>query len=164
MARKKKRVRVLKPGEALWGKVNLGEEDSFESLLAAYDWDDVDAEKLGSKNEERRNPSKKPRRSGAGGPDLTIDLHGLKLEEAKRYVEDQIAQALSERSQPFRVRVITGKGRHSQGRGGVLAQQIHPFVQKKFARLLTSIDAAPDQSHISGVLLRGHFDMVLRPK
>ena len=93
----------------------------------------------------------------------SIDLHGMTLDEAKRYVEAQINNVLAQQGK-HTIRVITGKGLHSSDAfgGGVLAKEIHAFVKSRFGRFITKIQESPHEVAIDGIPIRGHFDVSLQ--
>ena len=92
-----------------------------------------------------------------------VDLHGLTVAEATRFVEQEltaIIQRLAHR-QTCRVRIVTGKGHHSGPGGPVLPGAIHRFVEERFHRSIVVIGDAPDSMVVDGVAVLGHFDVVL---
>ncbi|MDD9951244.1 MAG: Smr/MutS family protein [Zetaproteobacteria bacterium] len=94
---------------------------------------------------------------------LTVDLHGLYLEEAKRTVAADIWEHLeSSRADFLHVQIVTGRGRRSGSNGAVLAREIHPFVCATFASYIVTIDTSPGEAIYQGVALRGSFGVVLR--
>lgn len=95
------------------------------------------------------------------GP-LQIDLHGLTAEEAKARVHQTFSRLMSQQKVEVLVRVITGKGRHSGPEGGVLVREIHAFVKQEYGNLITKLDPSPTEATISGLPVRGHFDVILK--
>ena len=88
---------------------------------------------------------------------LTIDLHGLRVKEAKEEIVTKLANFSNI---IVELKVITGKGIHSEG-GAVLAEEIYLFVKKHFKDSIKKIDAAPNHATLRGAAIRGHFDVTL---
>lgn len=92
----------------------------------------------------------------------TIDLHGLTVDEACTQLRVYFnARRVSLRGKRRRFRIITGKGRRSGPRGGVLVREVYSFVRREYAALIRSIDAPPAEAELGGLPLRGHFDVTL---
>jgi DNA-nicking Smr family endonuclease len=99
---------------------------------------------------------------------LEIDLHGLNLEDAKMKVVRGYQYACSQislgASGKVLLRIITGKGRHSDLSGAVLPAEIYDFVSKKWNTLIQRIDPPPEDAKIGGLPVKGHFDVCLNTK
>jgi DNA-nicking Smr family endonuclease len=92
-----------------------------------------------------------------------IDLHGLTVEEAQRYVIQAIEEILSKsKGQVVNIRVITGKGHRSRGREPQLIHSIHHVVESRFKSRLVSIEVSPHELKIGDSYLKGHFDLKIR--
>ena len=132
------------------------EDDAKQIFLDAID--DVDAN---AKNEELSVETQKSKQSSERQIDL--DLHGLSLSEAKSKVETTIE---SHRSScvTLKVKVVTGKGRHSGSSGSVLPRGVHDFVCQRFGKEIVSLEECPDDVMVNGLPIRGHFNVVIRFK
>jgi hypothetical protein len=62
------------------------------------------------------------------------------------------------------VKIITGKGHHSQRGDSVLAKEIHSFVLQTFRHIILEIEDSPDQVRLAGIPLRGHFHVTILGK
>lgn len=113
---------------------------------------EVVAEKLAAESDDGRAASTVAR-SRASGPAVTIDLHGLRLDEAMQYIRDELAPLWQSSTE---VTVVTGKGRHSEG-GGVLVKEIYGRMQNEFAGRLQFLDSDPGQDLLNGLPIRGYF-------
>lgn len=92
-----------------------------------------------------------------------IDLHGMTVDEAQRYVVNAIEEILaSSKGQPVTIRVITGKGHGSRDRGPQLIHSIHHVVESRFKSRLISIEVSPHELKIGNSYLKGHFDLKIR--
>jgi len=58
-----------------------------------------------------------------------IDLHGLTKEEAKMALENFLSEA--KKNKYKKIRIITGKGLHSQSGQGILNQYIRKAIENK---------------------------------
>lgn len=94
-------------------------------------------------------------------PTQEIDLHHCNVAEAKQIVDQVVAQIILGRG-PCRLKIITGKGRHSGPKGPILAREIHTYIVTNYANHIVSIEESPADLLIGGVSLRGHFHVVLR--
>lgn len=93
----------------------------------------------------------------------TIDLHGMTVADAQAYVVRTIHDILSQaKGQSVDIRIITGKGHHSKGRGPQLISEIHHVVESTFRQRIVSIEVSPHELNLGGVYLKGHFDVKLR--
>jgi DNA-nicking Smr family endonuclease len=113
--------------------------------------------------EESRESRKKASRTHRAPQVHEIDLHGLSLEEAQHTVR-AVLDDLREMAGLHRVKIITGKGHHSQRGDSVLAREIHSFVLLTWRRVIMEIEDSPDQVRLAGVPLRGHFHVTIRGK
>lgn len=92
-----------------------------------------------------------------------IDLHGLHLDQAIDLVREKIDLWLAQ-GQPLRVKIITGKGRHSAGGRGILSQEVHRYVLQRYRPDIASIEDSPDSVRLAGLPLRGHFFVVFHAR
>lgn len=104
-------------------------------------------------------PVPKPRK---GGGSLSIDLHGMTLEEAKVEIESEMKAIANSGKGQWKIRVITGKGRHSGPAGGVLVREIYHFFTQTYGHLVVKIDTDPSASLVGGVPIRGHFNVTVK--
>lgn len=97
-------------------------------------------------------------------PDLTIDLHGLTISEAENVVEDELDQLIKIPGRKWRIRIVTGKGIHSNraGGNGTLSRAVHDFVQNRYFSQIVSIQDSPADVLLGDLPIRGHFDVVLK--
>ena len=91
---------------------------------------------------------------------VSLDLHGLRQLEAIESVERAI-NAILDDGRIKRLRIITGKGNHSDG-VGVLAQTIQPHVLSIYAKNIAQVSASPSEFVVGGFVGKGHFDIKLR--
>jgi DNA-nicking Smr family endonuclease len=133
--------------------------DSFFSQALEF-FDAADARKDDSEQNKQKN-------SGRTGDKslISIDLHGMTLSEAQDHVYRVMSRHLGEspRSE-LRFRIITGKGVHSGHGGGILAKEMHAYVSQRFSSMIIKIDSSPHEVAVSGLPIRGHFDVVLKSR
>lgn len=85
-----------------------------------------------------------------------IDLHGKTLDEAKVHI-DLFVLGLQKRFQGVcELKIITGKGRHSEG-PGVLVRHIHEYIRLKYGGRILSIGENPADMIVNGLPIRGYF-------
>ena len=89
-----------------------------------------------------------------------IDLHYLTVEEALKVLEQRIDDLLS-RYGYVRLKIITGRGRHST-QGPKIAGHAHGFVTRKYSSNIVKIQESPDASMINNIALRGYFNVELK--
>jgi DNA-nicking Smr family endonuclease len=89
-----------------------------------------------------------------------LDLHGLRQHEAIQKVENVI-QAILDDGRLKKIRIITGRGNHSEG-VGVLAKEVHPHVLRVFAKHILDMSVSPSELVVRGFPGRGHFDVKFR--
>jgi len=118
--------------------------------------------KVDPHQKDRDEPPPAKNRETRSGP-VVIDLHGHTVDEAKAEVDREIGRLSLVRGQRVHVRIITGKGRHSQGEG-VLPRAIHDYVSQRFARIIDKIDESPADLVLGELPMRGHFDVWLKQK
>ena len=97
------------------------------------------------------------------GEKHSIDLHRMTGAEARGALAGLFDALIANGAagSRFEVRVVTGKGLHSGAGGGVLAREAHQFVLARYRREIISISDSPADVAISGVPLRGHFDVTI---
>lgn len=123
---------------------------SFADLEANFQPDPADTSRLPTdKEKQRRRPSPKPARIE---PQSQLDLHGLTAEEAERKTRNYLlTQKKNGRSI---VRIITGKGLHSPGPGGVLRDVVELILlEGKKNGLLTQFSWEKHYKEQSGAVL-----------
>lgn len=106
----------------------------------------------------------KPRAKSRGRSELasfSIDLHGDTLSVACDRLRGYIADKIASHGH-FKLRVITGKGRHSGEGGGILSESVHDFVKKQFWDNIVSIESSPHETKVGGLPVRGHFDVEIK--
>ncbi len=92
---------------------------------------------------------------------VEIDLHGLTLEEAERWVMNAIDRVAPSRDKRT-YKIITGKGRHSNAGRGVLIREIYLFVLHRYGPWIERIEESPDGVRLGGEAIRGHFHVTLK--
>lgn len=90
-----------------------------------------------------------------------LDLHGMRLSEALGVV-DRTIQAILDDGRIKKLRIITGRGTHSQEGVGVLAREVHPHVANTYAKVISQIDVSPSELRLGGFPAKGHFDVRFR--
>lgn len=131
-------------------------EELFLRHLEQFKPDKVDAE-------EPKEPEKKASKTHKATMVHELDLHGLRLDEAQHRVRE-VLDGLREMAGMHKVKIITGKGHHSQRGDSVLAKEIHSFVLQTFRPVIMQIEDSPDQVRLAGVPLRGHFHVTILGK
>jgi DNA-nicking Smr family endonuclease len=129
------------------------EAEDFANLLAEAEW-------APDKAEDTAPKSKASTKEGSVR-DLALDLHGLSLPEAIAKVDMQLNDMIRLKG-PKKLRIITGKGRHSSGGTGTLIHGVYDHVARSWSKHLESIDTPPGNDLIQGLPLRGHFDLKLK--
>lgn len=92
---------------------------------------------------------------------IHLDLHGLNLSEALAEVDRLFSKVTAGVKFEQRVRIITGKGRHSTTGEGVLVRSVYDHVKRQWSAFIKRIDSPPADDLIEGLPLRGHFDVLL---
>lgn len=95
-----------------------------------------------------------------GGAAL-LDLHGMRLSEALAAV-DRAINAILDDGRVKRVRIITGRGNHSEEGVGILAKEVHPHVEQTYSKFIAEINVSPSDLIVRGFPARGHFDVRLK--
>jgi DNA-nicking Smr family endonuclease len=91
-----------------------------------------------------------------------IDLHGMTVDEARRYAVATINALLAQaKGQALDIRVITGKGHNSKGQPQLISS-IHHVVEDTFKHRLISIEVSPHELQIGDTYLKGHFDLKIK--
>jgi DNA-nicking Smr family endonuclease len=92
---------------------------------------------------------------------IEIDLHGLTVDEAERWVIQVISRyPLASEKRTFKI--ITGKGRHSSSGRGVLIRELYLFVIHRYGPWIERIEESPDGVRLGGEAIRGHFHVTLK--
>lgn len=131
-------------------------EELFLRHLEQFKPDKIDADRP-------RELEKKASKTRKATKVHELDLHGLRLDEARHRVRE-VLNGLSEMAGMHRLKIITGKGHHSERGDSVLAKEIHSFVLQTWRRMITEIEDSPDQVRLAGVPLRGHFHVTILGK
>ena len=105
---------------------------------------------------QRREVSKR-----TASPTIEIDLHGMTLDEAEKWVIQIISQNPSS-GEKRAYKIITGKGRHSNSGRGVLIREIYLFVVHRYGPRIERIEESPDGVRLGGEAIRGHFHVTLK--
>ena len=159
---KKSKKRRRKLIESIEDTVDSGAALDRQSMSPLFDLEGSDGAVPDKDEGEDDEGDRRPRRP-AGTTIAEIDLHGMTAVEAEAHVDSRISLVLLKASGPVRVKIITGKGRHSEG-GGVLVRAIYDFVKVRFCRQITRIDAPPAETLFDGLPLRGYFEVQLDPR
>ena len=92
-----------------------------------------------------------------------IDLHGLTVKEARDFLSKKLHEIANKHAgKLIKIRIITGKGRHSGPEGSSLSHMAHSFVQEILGNKIIAITEAPSQVKINNLPIRGHFDLMFR--
>lgn len=156
----KKRSNVEKNSHSK--RVTFDLEDDAEKLFLDA-LERLDPEHVRAKSQDLADvPGEKTRSIQKPIAPLTVDLHNFTLRQAMDVLTQKIDDGLLQATSPtIVVRVITGKGRHSQG-DAVLPREMHEYVQSHYRSRLVRIDESPAKLVLNGLPLRGHFDVELR--
>lgn len=92
------------------------------------------------------------------GDTAILDLHGLRLSSALEAV-DRAVNAILDDGRVKKLRIITGRGNHSEERVGILAKEVHPHVEQTYAKFIADINVSPADLVVRGFPARGHFDV-----
>jgi DNA-nicking Smr family endonuclease len=118
------------------------------------------------KDHEPKREDPKPRCKQEASKVAEIDLHGYPLRVALEKVDQFIARSLYVRHKgqrgPKDFKIITGKGRHSGDRGGVLNRAVYQHIVTMYRQHIVRIDDPPAQSMLNGLPLRGYFLVTLQ--
>ncbi|MDE3268984.1 MAG: Smr/MutS family protein [Pseudomonadota bacterium] len=145
----KKKIRKIRP------QIRFEIEENAEQLMLEADVlefagdKDLDADDHGtSKRSYRREV-------------YELDLHGLTLSESQQRI-DSLFQRILRTGQRTRVKIITGKGRHSRANTNLLARDVHIYVRQRYAEHIVSIEQSPDAVRVGGMPIRGHFEVIIQ--
>ena len=118
----------------------------------------------GKEPEKVSNVALPPKRSRRGLREESrqLDLHGLTRDQAIQLCQSKIEGWLAVSRHVLKVKVITGKGRHSGPGGSILSRDIHDFVCRYFKRNLLTVESSPSDNLLNGLPIRGHFHVRLR--
>lgn len=159
-------------------------DESFASLLDEYPFEadqkyqgagETAPDSVGSavSHSVKRSPRNLPRstsppqRGSSQHHPLDVDLHGKTLRGSQEFIESEIFKLCTSYAPnsgaEIHLKIITGRGRHSSvTRGGILSHHIHCWMQGRYRRAITRIEACPSSSKIGGLTVRGHFHVSLR--
>ncbi|MCX6116392.1 MAG: Smr/MutS family protein [Proteobacteria bacterium] len=163
MAKQKKKRRMHDESTKVDDELELIERELFMDAVSNFDHSKVDKEQElygGPKKANEKKPGGKNRLKDF----VTIDLHGLTLQDALSVVDARLTLSGSYSGIAQRFRIITGKGLHSHAGIAVLASEVHRYVLTRYKSRIISIDESPGDVRIGGIPLRGHFDVVLSIK
>lgn len=117
--------------------------------------------KPGVKDADNKAPQMRESSKRGASPIIEIDLHGMTLDEAERWVIQTITRHLST-VEKRTFKIITGKGRHSSSGRGVLIREIYLFVVHRYGPWIERIEESPDGVRLGGEAIRGHFHVTLK--
>lgn len=159
--------RKKKPKPKKLPSLLVGESDDDEALFRAA-VEQLDPNAVRAKLESGVEASSAGAPPSTGSAVREIDLHRCTVEEARRAIDAVFAQlvtpgtSLWRQGSLLRLKVITGKGKHSGPAGPVLAREIHRYIAMTYANHIVSIEESPADVVLGGLPLRGHFHVVLR--
>jgi DNA-nicking Smr family endonuclease len=108
------------------------------------------------------NSKQRPTKKSSSGR-MDIDLHGMTVKEAQHHVIHAISTMLDQaHGRVLEIRVITGKGNHSQGRQPQLISSIHHIVEARFNDRIISMEVSPHEIQLGGAFVKGHFDLRIK--
>lgn len=149
------------------GESDLGPEDPYGSMTDYAKFHSRTPEKI---EDDAARSSRSPQAKGSlaqfcgqwgmrfeGGLAI-LDLHGMRLSAALDAVDRSIQAILDDR-RIKRLRIITGRGSHSEDGVGILARDVHPHVENVFRKFIEDIDVSPAELIVRGFPARGHFDV-----
>ena len=140
--------------------------ESFESLIEQYMPGD-DHQKLQDDLDQLYKSSAKSKKVKSSPQYYHINLHNMTRKQASAEIYDQINNLLQQRSSSdhLNIKIITGRGRHSdKNTGPVLAQHIHGFIIEQFRERIVYIQECPSNTMINNTFLRGYFFVVIAKK
>ena len=138
-------------------------ENSFAELRSsnAFSPDlakDTILDEITNSNDSSTNAKK----SSRGDAVIEIDLHGLTALEAIQRVDAVIAQQHSSKGkQETTFRIITGKGRRSGPKGGVLSSVVHEHMRCRYSAKIRYLQSSPAEVTLAGTPVRGYFTIIL---
>src|SRR5690606_29263413 len=92
-----------------------------------------------------------------------LDLHGMTVSEARNFMSMRLTDICNKHAGKLvKIRIITGKGRHSGPEGSSLSAMAHTFAQEILGSRIIAITEAPSQVKINNLPIRGHFDVMIR--
>lgn len=154
----KKKIRKVRP------QIHFEIEENAEQLMLEADMlefagdkdidDDVSSEQPHARH-------RKHSRSQHLGDYYELDLHGLTLSEAQQHIDSLFNRVLQTKRRT-RIKIITGKGRHSRANTNLLARDVHTYVHQKYADHIISIEQSPYSVRVDGLPIRGHFEVILQ--
>jgi DNA-nicking Smr family endonuclease len=150
MSKRKKGRKVREFRELSQGSVRFEIEENAEELFLKH----LDEFKPENKDADERVGLVAPKRTRSRSH--VLDLHGMQLMEAEDFVRHRLNELLAIEGS-FSVKIVTGKGRHSENKEGVLVKEIHGFVLRYFREHIASIEESPDKLRLRGEPIRGHF-------
>lgn len=143
----KKKVRKIRP------QIHFEIEEDAEQLMLEADV----LEFAGDKDLDEHLTTKQSRRRDY----YELDLHGLTLSESQQRIDSLFSRILQTK-QRTRVKIITGKGRHSRAHTNLLARDVHTYVRQKYDERIVSIEQSPYAVRVGDLPLRGHFEVILQ--
>ena len=105
-----------------------------------------------------RNPTKS---TSEVDQEIKIDLHGFLVSDALNLLRSRLSDLKRDRNQTV-FRIVTGKGRHSEGGIGILVKEVYPALYKEFSGDFNFIDPDPGKDLLNGFPIRGYFRVKLK--
>ena len=91
--------------------------------------------------------------------EFSVDLHGKTRREVRDVLLATVERLKQTAGGSFKLRVITGKGRHSGEQGPVIADEAFHFLQRTYGPAIVTMDSPPGETQVGGLPWRGHFDV-----
>ncbi|MCY4380675.1 MAG: Smr/MutS family protein [Proteobacteria bacterium] len=135
-------------------QTDSGMDDSELMRTASIDpkqWDQDKIRTTKSYQQSRKSSGKKSQKSQV----IILDLHHKTIREARDYLEKTIDRLLMTQ-RVFRLKVITGRGRHSKN-GPIIADDSHKFIKTKYRDVIVYLQDSPTSSMLRGITVRGYF-------
>ena len=126
-------------------------DEIFRNFIDEFDVFDKDEELL----ETSLNPTVKQKVIH------DVDLHGKTLEEAKFHIDLFVSSLQNGHQGVCELKIITGKGRHSEG-PGVLVRHIHEYIRLKYGSRILEIGENPGDLIVNGLPIRGYFRVKIK--
>lgn len=150
MGNKKNRIKKIRP------QIKFDLEENAEQLMREA-MDEV-PEFIDKENDLPQ----KPVATKSSSSFHELDLHSFTLAESQRRIDALFQQVIS--TQKVRIRIITGKGRHSRDGENLLARDVHAYVVQKYQDWIVEIEQSPHEVLLGSLPIRGHFEVVLKGK
>ena len=112
--------------------------------------------KLSSKSPPNPGPAKSTS-SKKSLPEYKIDLHHRTLKEASCLLHKRLWELLHGDDVAFKVKIVTGRGRHSKDGQFTMGDHAHGYVKNHFASHISFLEDSPSASLVNGIAVRGYF-------